>query len=234
MTTWSPRAHRKALYAAAAGIILAIATLWAVGQPWVAMSLSGSPTCPAVGSSPMTAQLADGQTTTLDIPNACVTGWQAQSAASNVAASSALTETFGPSTSLPSTFPSVMGVPAVAFWLVVAAFAIVAGCLIKNAIVVGLAVVPWQLASSQMGATMKNMVGGLDPSQYATMDGWAVLSVLGPLILVTLVLTTVFIAKTNYRLRKQANAGKPTVTGAVRDMMHIVARSAAMDRNPVD
>lgn len=225
---WSDRQIRKSRWLALFGAVIAVAALWACGQPWVAISLSGAASCSNNEPSPVSILNRSGAYQTVLVPTVCANGWELQSAAKNKDASQALSRDFGARGNRMTTFPEAFGMPSLVIWLAIAGGLIALGALARNAIILGASLLPAMLAAQAMSPTTVNIVGNLASAQYAMQPGWTVLSVLLPIAFLIAGVGTYFVAKANLAARRAAaaEAGRKPIIGVVRDLSAVVTRMA--------
>jgi hypothetical protein len=178
---WTDARKRKLRWFVATGVIIAFVTAWAAGQVWAVVELPGQ----AATSS---------------------TGWQLVEASQVQVRATVGTVTLGQ-----PAVPAFFGVPAVTFLTAVAALLLSAGALSRNAIICGLAVVPWLLLSGMRSMTHTALMWQRPADSVESGMGLNVTEGLGPLLLIVTLVATIYVAKTNHDARK-ASPGPDTST----------------------
>lgn len=195
---WTKTRRRRLHWFAAAIFIAALTTGWAAGQVWaiITPTATTTPTCgtgQAQSSTLPTSSTRPANTTTV-----CATGWQLVSLSEQPPAGSVTGAVRMPTPAVPAFF----GIPALTFLLVGTCGFLLAGIAARNAILTGLAIVPWFLTSGMRSMTHAAINWGLTDQQAHTGTGLNVTETLGPILFLTIVTVTIFIAKVNHDYRK--------------------------------
>ena len=107
-----------------------------------------------------------------------------------------------------------------------------AGLLARHALVAGLALLPWLMASTSANVTKSAVAWRLDPSQLHIGTGLSVLGIIAPIMFVLLIAATFFVAKVNHETRKMRTpAGASTTSAALAAAAAVLARGANTSGN---
>jgi hypothetical protein len=212
LNRWSPRLRRTTLIYAVVSLFLAIGSIWAAGQNWVAYALDAEPSCEYIVA-PATIEATDtGAITVVD--SACFSGWElASAAASNAGISQS---TWAPDYWIPVT----SGIPSLSLLTAITALLAAAGLWLRNAIFGGLALLPAFMAMGTWSTTLSAVAGGLSSAQFTVQFG---LMAAGGLFIVSAIIALAgifLVAMNNNRYRKQIlteTSGKESL-GIVNDL----------------
>ena len=188
----------------------AICSLWAVGQPWAKVNLSQNPNAVCGSTSTVQTISTQGNQITTNVPVACATGWQLLETQDQTNAN----RVYGAVQVAPAQVPTLGPLPLVSALLALCALIAAWGMLARNAIIIFLALLPWQFANGAMSLTKKAITWGLTPSQVTFGLGLNVTALLATLCFVFVLLGVLFTARTNHLARKAANSNADALNWA--------------------